>query len=419
MLDRTIAPPFVQSTAFDLLKPQRLKLPNGIELLFVGGSTQDVIKIEVVFHAGRWYERHWGAAYFAAQLLNKGTSKRTSFELARIFDLYGAHVELMPGLDYVSVALYGLTKQLKPVLELLDEILTAPSFPEKELEQTTSIYLQNLKINEEKTSFLAAKHFRKHLFGDTHPYGKELEESDIRKLSVSELKEHFRTMMVKPTVFVSGKIDKDSREDIERTFAKWDSGTIAEKRFVTPSLRTERIIVEKAESVQSSIRLGTHSVLRNDPDYSSVIFASHILGGYFGSRLMKNIREDKGLTYGIYSSVQPLRNGSYLSIGADVNADNVNLTFDEIRKELKRLRSEPVSEDELTTAKNHFIGSLQSEINNPFAHADKIKTLQLFSLPEDYYQQMIDRIARTTSTDVMNTAERYINEDKFFELSVG
>lgn len=419
MLDRTIAPPFVQSTAFDLLKPKRLTLPNGIELLFVGGSTQDVIKVEVVFHAGRWFERHWGAAYFAAQMLNKGTSSKSSFELARVFDLYGAHVELMPGLDYISVALYGLSKQLKPVLDLLNEILTDPSFPDKELEQTTSIYLQNLKINEEKTSFLAAKHFRKHLFGEDHPYGKELEESDVKNLSVTHLKEHFRGLMVRPTVFVSGKIDDEAAKNIENTFKSWNGGTIAEKRFVTPMLKTQRFNVEKAESVQSSIRLGTHSLLRNDPDYSAVIFASHILGGYFGSRLMKNIREDKGLTYGIYSSVQPLRNGSYLSIGADVNAGNVELTFSEIRKELKRLRSEPVPDEELTTAKNHFIGSLQSEINNPFAHADKIKTIQLFALPGDYYQQMINRIARTTAADVMATADRYMNEDKFFELSVG
>jgi predicted Zn-dependent peptidase len=177
--------------------------------------------------------------------------------------------------------------------------------------------------------------------------------------------------------------------------------------------------LEKKESVQSSVRMGSRTVLRSHPDYVSVLFVSHILGGYFGSRLMKNIREEKGLTYGISASVHALKNDSYLVIGADVNKENVDLTFAEICKELKTLRSTPIGAGELETTQNHFIGSLLSEIATPFAHADKIKTINLFGLPGDHYQKMIAQIERITAAEIMETSEKYFNENEFLEVAVG
>jgi zinc protease len=419
MLDRTVAPPYVQSTSFDLITPEKHTLPNGVDLFFITGGSQDVLKVEIVFKAGRWFESKWGAAYFTAQLLSKGTTKKSSFEIARIFDLYGAHLEVHPGLDFVSVSLYALTRNLEPVLLLLQEILSEPIFPTKEIAQVKSIYLQNLKINEEKTSFLASKYFRKYLFGEDHPYGKELEESDINKLDVDDFKNHFQSFFVKPVVFASGKINEESAKLILRVFSNWPTGSIQERKSSSASVKAERVVVPKKDSVQSSIRMGTYSLSRHHADYTNVVFASHILGGYFGSRLMKNIREEKGLTYGIHSSIHPLKHSSYLTMGADVNKENVTIAFEEIKKELYRLRTEKIDAEELDTARNHFIGSLQSEINNPFAHADKIKTLYLFDLSPEYYQQMVNTIAATTPETLINTSELYFNENKFFELAVG
>jgi predicted Zn-dependent peptidase len=161
--------------------------------------------------------------------------------------------------------------------------------------------------------------------------------------------------------------------------------------FKLESQKVPRQIVEKEGSVQSSIRIGKKIIGRSHSDYASVLFLNHILGGYFGSRLMKNIREDKGLSYGISSSLHTMAKGNHLVIGADVNRENLNLTFDEIGKELKRLRTERVDTAELDTARNHFIGSLQLEITTSFAHADKVKNLLVFNLPENFYQNLIPR----------------------------
>lgn len=419
MLDRKSAPDYVQDTSFDLIKPQQTSLPNGVDIFFIHGGSQDVLKIELTFKAGRWFETTWGAAHFTSNLLAKGTKNRSSFEIAQWFDRYGAHLEVNPGLDMVSISLYTLTKNLQPVIGLLQEILQQPVFPEKELEQSKSIYIQNLKVNHEKTSFLAAKHFRKNLFGQDHPYGKEIEEGDVNNLQQKDLFDHFNTRLQHFSVFVSGKFDHAHEALIADIFSKWKPGADAEGKTKPVNLKPASERIEKEGSVQSSLRMGTRSVLRTHPDYAKVVFVSHILGGYFGSRLMKNIREEKGLTYGIHASLLPLRHDSYLTIGADVNKENVDLAFSEIRKELKRLREEKISLDELETARNHFIGSLQSELTTPFAHADKLRVIYLFGLPADYYQRMITTIQQTSVAQIMETGEQYFNEEKFFEIAVG
>jgi len=419
MPDRTIAPPFVKTSSFDLINPEEKKLPNDVDVFFIPGGFQDVLKIEVVFAAGRWFENKLASAYFTAQLLPKGTQGKSSFDIAQIFDQYGAHLEISPGHDFVSVSLYALNKNLAPVLQLLIEILSTPIFPKKEFAQTRDVFIQNLKINNEKTSFVASQAFRKKLFGEQHPYGVEVEERDVKALHISDFESHFTNFFHSPKIFVSGRIESSNKSLMLEKFHQLRSGTkpLAVDCSITENPRYEYI--HKRESVQASVRAGKGALLRSHPDYVPLLFVSHILGGYFGSRLMKNIREDKGLTYGISASVHAQKHASYLVIGADVNKENVDLTFEEIHKELKTLRTETISSGELETTRNHFIGSLQSEITTPFAHADKIKTIQLFGLQPDHYQKMIRRIDAITAAEIAETAERYFKEDSFIQVAVG
>jgi predicted Zn-dependent peptidase len=419
MLDRKVAPGYLRNTSFDLIQPQKKRLPNGIDLFMVRGGSQEVLRIELLFKAGRWFEKKWGTSYFSSHLLTKGTRKKNSFEIAQVFDQFGAHLEVSSGLDHISVSLYSLTKNLAPVLELLSEIVQEPVFPQKEIGQAKSIYIQNLKVNNEKTSFLASKHFRKSVFGQEHPYGKELEEEDIARLQQEDLSDHFNTFFGEVAVFVSGKIEPAGEAQIVDVLSDWKTGKAGPVTHPAPALQPFRKHIEKKDSVQSSVRMGRSSILRSHPDYAHVMFISHILGGYFGSRLMKNIREEKGLTYGIYASLHPMKYGSYLVIGADVNKENVRLTFEEIRKEMKRLCDTPISSDELETARNHFIGSLQSELTTPFAHADKLRSIYLYGLSSDYYQQMITTIENISPEVILRNSALYFNEEDFFEIAVG
>jgi zinc protease len=419
MLDRKTPPPFKRNISFDLIQPTTLALPNGLVVHCLSGSEQDVLKIDIIFNAGRWFEKQWGLSYFAAHLLTKGTSSKTSFEIAQIFDLYGAHIEISPALDVVTLSVYSLASNLEPVLNLLIEILNDSIFPEKELEQNKTIYLQNLKINQEKTSFQASKLIRKNIFGEHHPYGKELEEADVNHLTTQQLKNFYNNFFSDYQVIVSGKIDDKVQKQLAQslTLLKKPVANVAEN--IAPLHGDRNQFVEKSGSVQASVRMGKRSLLRSHKDYFNVIFMNHVLGGFFGSRLMKNIREEKGLTYGIHSSIHALKNDSFLVIGADVNKENQALIFQEIKNELKRLRTELIDKEELDLARYHFIGSLQAEITTPFAHAEKIRNILLYNLDQQYYSQMIKKINSISNEEMLDTAAKYFNEESFFEAAVG
>lgn len=419
MLDRTIAPPFTRSTFFELLSPKEITLSSGLKIYTISGGNQPVIKVELLLKAGRWTEQAFGAAYFSANLISKGTGKKSSFEIAQIFDQYGAHLEISPGLDMVSIVLYTLNKNLQQTLSLLYELLEDAVFPEKELAQTKSIYLQNLKVNSEKTSFLASKLIRANLFGKDHPYGKELEESDVDALTREMLRDHVRARFSDMIIIASGQVTDREEKLISDVFAPFQFLATSNTTHPVAIKKPYRQLQEKEGSLQSSLRAAKTIVSRTHPDYPAILFLTHVLGGYFGSRLMKNIREEKGLTYGIYASYNTLKHQQYLVIGADVNKENLELTFDEIKKELTRLRVEAVPGDELETARNHFIGSLQSEMTTPFAHADKLKSTILYDLPEGFYQNLITRIDQLTTGDLIETAEKYFDADSFLEVAVG
>lgn len=244
MLDRTIAPPFNRTTSFELIHPEKKILKNGAELYFVLGGTQEVSKVEIIFPAGRWIEKTWGAAYFTSNLLSKGTRKKSSFEIVHLLDMHGAHLEIQPGLDYVSVSLYILNKNFQPAILLLLEMLTESIFPQDELDLLKSIFLQNLKVNYEKTSFQASRLVRKNLFGETHPYGKELEENDVNKVTQASLINHYANFK-KATILVSGKYRKRTNFLLQTCFHHLNSIRSHERIFRMKSQRVHATLLTK------------------------------------------------------------------------------------------------------------------------------------------------------------------------------
>jgi predicted Zn-dependent peptidase len=415
MLDRKVAPPFVKSDDFKLPGFQTGDV-NGIPLFIVPEVQQDILKIELIFQSGKWYEAKPGVSHFTSNMLEKGTQRLNSSELAEAFDRMGAHIEISAGYDNTSVSVYALRKNWKEAAELFAEMISTPAFDVEELDLMKDIFLQNLKINKEKTSFIASQLIRKNIFGN-HPYGTSLEEKDITAVQPGDLRA-FHTSHLRPAAIFVTTHPSIAQEEIMARFQLFTAPG-PEKQMappITPGNKNEHV---SKEGVQTSIRLGRRSLNRKDQHYPDLLLFNHILGGYFGSRLMKNIREEKGLTYGIYSSINPFHRDSFFVIGADVNKENRDLALEEIRKEMKRLRTEPVDDSELEIARNHFLGSLQSEVANPFSVMDKIKNIHLNGLNENYYPQLFKRINSITPKDLLNVGEQYVREDSMFVATVG
>lgn len=423
MLDRTISPDFQTIKAINFPPVKAISLSNGIPLYVINVGEQPVIKIEFSFEAGNWQETQNGVSLFTAKMITEGTSKNSSAQISEYFDKFGSFTESGQGLDRANFVIYGLKKHLPSLLPMVQELLQDSVFPEKELDSLKNIQLNSLQVNSEKTSFIANKTFRKTIFGDIHPYGNSLDEIAIEAINQDILLNFYRNYwQEKPfKIFLSGNISDVEIDLMEQYFGGSKLTQAAEKKLLVSSIPTvnENIVIEKEGAIQSSIRMGKYLMTRKHPDYFPMLLLNEILGGYFGSRLMKNIREEKGLTYGISSNLALFAQAGYFVIGTDVKREFTQQTIDEIHKEIKILQTELVSENELETVKNYMVGSFAGSLNTPFDIADRYKVIFSENLPLDFYKNYIPNIQQISAIQLLETANKYLGLETLTEIVVG
>lgn len=420
MIDRKSAPTHAEISSLTLPVPHYVILSNGAPLIILNGVSQAVLKIDVVFSASKWTEPISGLAHFTSAMLEKGTAKMNSFQIAEFFERYGATVEISSGFDFTTVSLYTPSQNLENVFSLFVDLFTAPSFPSDELSIVKNLFAQNLKINNEKTSYLASKIFRQKLFPTAHPYGSSVEQSDVERISINDLNLFFKSHFKPQYFFVTGNISEATQAFLSKHIGSISYTPLDIKNNVYENLNgdSDKFHLEKSDSIQTSIRLGKRTINKTNNDYPALVLLNHILGGYFGSRLMKNIREEKGLTYGIYSSITTLKNDSYLVIGADVNKSNKDLAISEIKSEVNKLKFNIIDHNEFQIAKSHLLGSLQLELASPFSVIEKIKGIHLYNLNSNFYSDLFEKIYSLQATDLTKVASKHLDEN-FIEISVG
>ncbi len=422
ILDRTIVPDFNIIESIHLPLAQSSILPNGNSLHVINIGDQPVVRLECIFDAGSWYETDVNAAYFTIKMLLEGTATRTSGQISEAFERIGAFTEMSPGSDKVGIVVYCLSRFLPDVLEIVSDLIQNSEMPEKELADIKNITRQNLKVNLEKTAYQATVALKKALFGIQHPYGKSQNEMDILAIGVEEIQNHYRNCIKNASfkVFLAGQISEQDTALATQILGqlKVTDQINQFKHTITPDA-DGAILIEKEDSVQSSIRLGRILFTRTHPDYFAMLLTNEILGGYFGSRLMKNIREEKGFTYGISSHMVSLANEGYFMIGTDVKKEFTQQTLDEIQKEISKLQTELVGEEELQTVKNFMAGEMAGSLNTAFDVADRRKTILLDNLPTDFYDQYVVNIHATTAKQVMEMANKYLKIEDMIEVVVG
>jgi predicted Zn-dependent peptidase len=395
-------------------------LSNGVPLILFENVQQEVLKIELVFKAGKWFEPKRGIAHFTAQMLERGTSKKSSYQIAEAFDQFGCSIEINSGFDFTSLSIYTLSRNITSVLPLFCELVSTPSFSDSEFTLMKDVFRQSLKINNKKNSYVAGKAIRQNIFGNQHPYGTSIEEFDVDHLTREDLVTFFNTHFFIHEIYITGKVDKSERQILIEDLYVLKGATLSNGKMnpITDPKSFSQLI-EMPDSVQSSLRLGKRTINRSHPDYASFILVNHILGGYFGSRLMKNIREEKGLTYGIHSSVNALRNDALFLIGTDVNRQKLKLAISEIKAEISKLQENNVELSELEITKNHLLGSLQLEAANPFSIMEKIKTIRLNQLNPNFYNSLFNDIVSSDGEMIRRIAQSYLDIETLFEVSVG
>ena len=293
-------------------------------------------------------------------------------------------------------------------------------FPEQELQTIKNIKIQTIRVDNQKNNIVASKQLRKKLFGTIHPYGRILTESDVEGVERKTLVNyHSNTVLNNYEIVVSGDFKDEYIKVFNQNFGQNQLQRKKPSTFYPVTPDDQKTYVHKDDALQSAIRLGKITLKKQHKDYIDLLIANEILGGYFGSRLMTNIREEKGYTYGIYSHIYPLHNDSFFLISTEAVSQYTKPAVDEIYKELKRLRSEPVGTDELESVKSYMIGAFLSSIDTPFNLADKFKSINLFGLDYDYFDRYLKKIHEITPERIMEVTNTYLHEDGISEVIIG
>jgi len=418
-----IQPPVYPFDARMDIPVRTLTLGNGTAVFIIEAGTEEIMRIEFVFRAGLIKEDLPLLATSANMMLTEGSQSYTAEELNGILDYYGIFLNMSAERDNAGLTVYFLNSHLEKVLELLVEILFRPLFPAKELGILMNKRLNWFRIIREKVQNIAGDRFFESVFGSHHPYGRQVQEADFGVIIPSLLKD-FHSKLYRPekmTMIVSGKIPVSAADSFEKYFGGLRSMEVYKedsKARITGG-SGKKVHIEKKGAIQTAIRIGSATITKRHPDYPGMKFLNVLLGGYFGSRLMKNIREDKGFTYGIHSSVSSYDLSGYFLVSTEVGRENAARAVDEIYRELRLLRSVPAGSNELEIVRNYMAGEMVRMFDGPFAIAESFKAVWEFGLDFNYFTGMMKTIRTITPDEVMELAKKYCNSEDFYQITAG
>ncbi|HAQ20987.1 MAG TPA: peptidase M16 [Prolixibacteraceae bacterium] len=423
MLNRKIQPTVNPIEHIDRIQAEKRLLSNGIPVFFINAGSQDVVKIDFIFEAGTWFQSSNLIASLCNSMLEEGSRNFSAAEIAERFDFYGAYIQLMADQNYGFANVVSLGKHLPAILEVTEDMLKHSVFPEHELKVLIDKNKQKFLLENEKVRTLCQKKFTQVMFGEGHPYAitNKLEDFDQinREMLVQFYQEFYHSGNCR--IIASGRIDESVLNLLESHFggADWNRNILPVPDYFMSPAPQKYHRVEKLNGSQSAIRVGKMWVPKSHPDYISLSILVTILGGYFGSRLMANIREEKGYTYGIGSFVLSLKYASYLIISTEVGNGYVEPTQKEIGFEMKRLQTEPVSENELETLKSYLLGEFLRDFDGPFALAASFKAINDFDLDYSFYDRYLHTLRSITSEELMKLAQQYLNTEDCYTVVAG
>jgi predicted Zn-dependent peptidase len=424
-VDRIVAPIIKDAIDFDIqLKPyQKFALDNGVEVYAYEGGAQEVLLVDMVFDAGNTYEQKNWVAAATNFLLKNGTSTKSSFEITDAFEFYGAHLNRTCTNETATVTLHCLTKHFEEVIPLMGEIISEATFPEKEIAILKQNQIQRLLLNLKKGDFIANRLIDEYLFGFQHPYGKYSVEEDYKNINREDLVQFYEQYYKqgKCVIFIAGKLPTNIQSLLNKYVGQLPLNKKEIKEQVHPIVSASQkkySIINDAASVQGSIRLARPFPTRHHPDFPAAQVLNNIFGGFFGSRLMSNIREDKGYTYGIHSYLQNYKHAGVWMVSTDAGKDVCKATIEEVYKEMKRLRETLVEPDELKLVKNYMLGALLGDLDGPFQIISRWKSYLLNDLNEEYFYRTIKVVREVKPEEILALANTYLKEEDFYELVV-
>ncbi len=423
-MDRTIQPEIQPLKNFHIQTPVRTTLPNGIPLTVINASEQEVVRMDVLFSGGRWQQSQKLQALFTNRMLREGTTKYTAATIAEKLDYYGSWLELSSSSEYAYITVYSLNKYLAKTLEVVESMIKEPLFPQKELQTILDTNIQQYLVNTSKVDFLAHRSLLKSLYGEQHPCGKIVMEEDYHTITPEVLREFYEQHYHSGncSIFLSGKVTDDIISRVTDIFGI----PFGQYQLQMPKLSfpfavipEKRIFTEREDAMQSAVKMGCTTITREHPDYPKLRVLMTLFGGYFGSRLMSNIREDKGYTYGISAGVVFYPDSGLLIVSTETDNEYVEPLIQEVYHEIDRLHQEPVSAEELRMVRNYMLGEMCRSYESPFSLSDAWIFIATSGLKDDYFARSLQAVNEITPAEIQDLAQRYLCKETLKEVIAG
>ncbi len=423
--DRAQAPVIHPVTNLKLPPVNTLYLDNQAPVYISNMGTQEVTRIEVVFNAGRPFERNPLAARAATSLLREGTHTMSSAEIAENLDFYGAELSFPYYLDTCNIALATLNKHLYNVLPVFADMLSNPLFPPSEFDHFVQRNKERLLVELSKNDVIAYREITERIFGKSHPYGYNSFPETYDALRLEDVQEHYKRTFTAGNcwIFVAGNIPPEVLNLINLHLGSGIQPDTADSSavpiFAAADPVPQKIHIRRPDTLQTAIRIGKRLFHRGHPDYHGFFMLNTLLGGYFGSRLMNNIREEKGYTYNIYSAVETMPTDGYFYIASEVGNEVLEDTLNQIYNEIEALQQEPVDQEELEMAKSYLLGVMLNQIDGPFNHSDLVRSMVCDNLPLSFFEASIEAIHAITPGKIQDLAQQYLRRETLTEVIVG
>lgn len=417
-LDRLKQPKAATSFDWTLPEPSFKVLKNGIKLQTLEVGNQDIFRLDLIFQAGRIWQTELLQALFTSSMLKEGTSSYTSLEIAEILDNHGAILDVTSAIEYSYVTLYSLNKHAKKLLPLIYSIVTESTFPNHELGLMIDHNKQYLQVQLEKVSYLASRKMSKAIFGENHPYSNQANLNDFGKINREMLLSFFNSRYSNNTCMISlaGQLNDGLISLIEEQFGNHPFGKQDTKTLPVNIKEAKRdaqrdFFIPVEDSQQCAVLIGAPCVNIFDTDFFGVKFLMVLLGGYFGSRLMANIREKEGLTYGIYSDIIPMPHAGVYQIVAQTDVKYVTQLKASVNRELNKLQNELVPKEELERVRQYMLGEMCRSNEGIFALTESWIYLYTHHLPKEHYMQMVEKIKNITAEELVDLAKKHLHTD--------
>ena len=406
------------------LPVEEIDLPNGIRLYLINAGDQPVCKIDVVFDAGTAHYSNRVLPSAVNALLNDGTTKHSAGQLADLIDGKGAFFMAGCQMDFAKTTLFSLSRFAKDVLPVFIEMLNNSVFPEKEVELYKATMKQQFLIKSERVNVQSNQALLNALFGKDGAYGDPTSLSDYDKLNRDQIIDFYqaRVQHAPRLVIASGKMNNNLKELIIQSFGSLKTHSPKgsdPKIFGTTSKPEEWIKISGKNTNQVSMRLGKIGLPPEHPDYWGLSLLSTILGGYFGSRLNKVLREEKGLTYGVHSYITHLKNSSFLSIHSELNRDNWEEAYAETLTVFNDLKTTLVAKEELEMVVRYIKGSLLQSFDGPFAQSNYLLTSLMFGVDKYRAHRYFDYLDQVKPEQIKALAQNYLDENSFYKIVAG